>query len=369
MAKTTSEKSKLTKRILIGLGLAIVLVYIVFVFITTNFLGNNNIVTETAYRSKAYDTIESKGLIVRDEEYLSAESGGVLVYDVDDGGKVTADGVIATAYASQDDVSAVHQIEQLDQRIAFLESIKDVNSTTNVGIDTVNGQINERLTALIKDFHDHNYAALSSDESTLLTSILRKQIVTGEQGNFDEKIQALVTERDNLKVSTGAPIGTVKTKDAGYFVSKVDGYERCFDVKALDEVTAADVENAQPQDIDPSSYIGKMLKGANWYILCPISSDEATSLSHTESDVKVRLPSAMDEPIPAKVVNVNVFGNDGTAVAVLQCNYMNEALSNLRRDNVEIIVNEYEGLKISKSALHDGDITYYDEDENGNDVK
>ena len=140
-------------------------------------------------------------------------------------------------------------------------------------------------------------------------------------------------------------------------------------VKALDEVTASDVENAKPEDIDPDAYIGKMLKGSSWYILCPISSDEATSLSHTESDIRVRLPSAMDEPIPAKVVRVNNIGNDGTAVAVLQCNYMNEALSNLRRDNVEIIVNEYEGLKISKSALHDDDVTYYEEDANGNDVK
>ena len=369
MAKTSSNKSKLTKRILIGVALALVLVYIVFVFITTNFMGNNNIVTETAFRAKAYDTIESKGLIVRDEERLSTNSDGVLVYDVVDGGKVTANGTIATAYASQDDVSAIHQIEQLDQRIEFLESIKGVNNTTNVGIDTVNGQINDRLTALIKNFHNHDYSALPAAEADLLTSILRKQIVTGEQGDFEEKIAALTAERDSIKASTGAPIGTVKTEAAGYFVSKVDGYENCFDVKALDEVTADDVNNAKPEDIDPEAYIGKMLKGSGWYILCPISSDEATSLSHTESDIQVRLPSAMDDPIPAKVVRVNNFGNDGTAVAVLQCNFMNEALSNLRRDNVEIIVNEYEGLKISKSALHDDDVTYYEEDANGNDVK
>ena len=369
MAKASSNRSKLTKRILIGLGLALVLVYIVFVFITTNFMGNNNIVTETAFRSKAYDTIESKGLIVRDEERLSSSSDGVLVYDVVDGGKVTANGTIATAYASQDDVSAIHQIEQLDKRIEFLQSIKGVNNTTNVGIDTVNGQINERLTSLIKYFHNHDYGNLPQAEADLLTSILRKQIVTGEQGDFEDKIAALTAERESIKASTGAPIGTVKTDAAGYFVSKVDGYENCFDVKALDEVTASDVENAKPEDIDPDAYIGKMLKGSSWYILCPISSDEATSLSHTESDIRVRLPSAMDEPIPAQVVRVNNIGNDGTAVAVLQCNYMNEALSNLRRDNVEIIVNEYEGLKISKSALHDDDVTYYEEDANGNDVK
>ena len=43
-SKTPSNRSKLTKRILIGVGITLVLVYIVFLFITTNFLGNNNIV-------------------------------------------------------------------------------------------------------------------------------------------------------------------------------------------------------------------------------------------------------------------------------------------------------------------------------------
>ena len=48
---------------------------------------------------------------------------------------------------------------------------------------------------------------------------------------------------------------------------------------------------------------------------------------------------------------------------------MNDALSKLRRENVEIIVNEYEGLKLSKSALHDDDITYTVTDDSGNETK
>ena len=48
---------------------------------------------------------------------------------------------------------------------------------------------------------------------------------------------------------------------------------------------------------------------------------------------------------------------------------MSDALSKLRQDNIEIIVNEYEGLKISKSALHDDEVTYYEEDASGNDIE
>ncbi|MBQ3265011.1 MAG: hypothetical protein IJH07_04455 [Ruminococcus sp.] len=360
--KTPNKRSQLTKRILLGVAIALVLLYIVFLFITTNFLGSNNIVTETAYNAKAYDIVESRCLIARQEEYLPAGSNGVLVFDVSDGDKVTADGVIATAYATQEDVSAVQRIEELDQRIDYLETLNSVNAAANVGIDTINGQINERLIAVMKGINEHNYSRLASDEENLMTSVLRKQILTGEQGNIEDKISELKAERS--AISAGAPIGTVKAGSAGYFVSKVDGYEELFDIDKLDEITVEDVENASPADIDPASYTGKIISNVNWYLLCPVTADEATALSHADATVKIRLPSVIDGEIPAKIVRVNTFGDGEKAVAVLQCNYMSDALSKLRKENVEIIVNEYEGLKISKAALHDDDITYtvYHED-------
>lgn len=365
--KDNGKRSQITKRILLGVAIALVLMYIVFLFITTNFLGSNNIVTETAYMSKAYDIVESRCMIARDEEYLPASSDGVLVYDVTDGGKVTGDGVIATAYATQEDVSAIQQAQELDQKIEYLESLNAVNASANVGIDTINGQINERLIAVMKSINVHDYGDISDAEEALMTSILRKQILTGEQGNIEEKIAELKNERAAITVPS--PVGTVKAGSAGYFVSKVDGYENTFDVSKLDEITVDDVENAAPAEIDPADYTGKIIKNVNWYLLCPVSADEATALSHADETVKIRLPSAIDGEIPAKILRVNTFGDGERAVAILQCNYMSDALSKLREENIEIIVNEYEGLKISKSALHDDDITYTVEDDKGDDVE
>lgn len=367
MSKTPSNRSRLTKRILAGVVIALVLVYIVFLFITTNFLGNDNLVTETAYHAKAYDIVESRCMIARDEEYLQASGDGVLVFDVEDGGKVTADGVIATAYATQEDVTAVKQKEELDARITYLESLSQVNSAANVGIDTINGQINDRLIATLKAVNDHEFTSLSDKEENLLTAVLRKQILTGEQGNIADKIAELKAQRDAIAQSS--PIGTVKAGSAGYFVSKVDGYEGAFDISKLDELTVDDVNNASAADIDPDSYTGKIIRGVNWYLLCPVTPDEATTLSHTSSEIKVRLPSAIDGDIPAKILYVNAHADGEKALAVLECNYMNDAISKLRRENVEIIVNEYDGLKISKSALHDDDVTYTVTDDQGNDTE
>ena len=366
-SKDNAKRSQITKRILLGVAIALVLVYIVFLFITTNFMGNNNIVTETAYNYKAYDIVESRCYVARDEEYLPASSNGVLVYDVNDGDKVTSDGVIATAYATQEDVAALQQAEELDRKIEYLESLNSVNTSANIGIDTINGQINDRLLSVMKSINAHDYSGISHEEEDLLTSILRKQILTGEQGNISDKIADLKNQR--AAISVGSPTGTVKAGSAGYFVSKVDGYEKTFDITKLDELTVDDIENASPAEIDPEAYTGKIIKNVNWYLLCPVTADEATALSHADQTVKIRLPSAIDGEIPAKIIGVNAHADGERAVAIIQCNYMNDALSKLRRENVEIIVNEYEGLKISKAALHDDDITYTTTDDKGNDTE
>lgn len=366
-SKDNGKRSQITKRILLGVAIALVLVYIVFLFITTNFMGNNNIVTETAYNYKAYDIVESRCYVARDEDYLPASSNGVLVYDVSDGDKVTSDGVIATAYATQEDVAALQQAEELDRKIEYLESLNSVNTSANIGIDTINGQINDRLLSVMKSINAHDYSGISHEEEDLLTSILRKQILTGEQGNISDKIADLKNQR--AAISVGSPTGTVKAGSAGYFVSKVDGYEKTFDITKLDELTVDDIENASPAEIDPEAYTGKIIKNVNWYLLCPVTADEATALSHADQTVKIRLPSAIDGEIPAKIIGVNAHADGERAVAIIQCNYMNDALSKLRRENVEIIVNEYEGLKISKAALHDDDITYTTTDDKGNDTE
>ena len=89
------KRGKLTGRIILGVVITLVLVYIVFLFVTTNFLGSNNIVTETAYKTTAYEDIKTSALVVRDEEYITSGTEGIMVYQAADGDKVTVDGVLA----------------------------------------------------------------------------------------------------------------------------------------------------------------------------------------------------------------------------------------------------------------------------------
>lgn len=359
-----SNRRKLTTRIIIGTVIALALVYIVFLFVTTNFLGSNNIVTEIAYRSTAYDVIKTTALVARDEEYIKGDNDGVLVYEVSDADKVTAGGTVATKYNNENDVVARSRIEELTERIEYLETLDSV-AAANVGLDTVNAQLSGHLTTLIKCVNDRTFDLLTDAEDELLSSVYRKQIITGEQLGFKDKITELTQERRDLESSCGQPAGYIKSDRAGYFVSGVDGYEKSFKIDDLDAITYTDYQNITPAQVPEGQYIGKVICDVNWYLLCPISSDDATNLQHTDYEIKIRLPYVTHEEFPVKVVSVQQFADEDMAMAVLRCNRMSPALAKIRSESIEILVNEYEGLKFSKSALHDDEVTRTTTDENG----
>ena len=366
MSNTKDNKKSIAKRIIIGAGIVLVLVFVIFLFITTNFLGNSMIVTETAYRSKANGVVKTNALVVRDEEYLKAPADGILVYQASDGDKVIANGTIATVYNNEADVVNMQKINELEEKIEYLDGLNSVARSSSIGLDTVNNQLNEKLVDFLGKVNSRSFEYISESEDALMTSVFRKQIITGEHGNFDDKINELKNELSSLRASTGSPAGTVTTASSGYFVGKVDGYENCFDINELDSVYYSDLKKVQAETVDPDEYVGKIIKGVNWYLVCPVTTDEATNISHNSSAVSVRMPYAVSGDIPAKVMYVNNLSDEDKAVVVLRCNYMSDAISKLRNETVEIVVNSYEGLKISKSAIHDAELTRTVEDENGN---
>ena len=363
--KQEKQNKRKTGRIIVGVTVALVLVFVIFLFITTNFMSSRMLVTETAYRATAYDVVKTTALIVRDEVTIPASVDGVLMYSVADGDKVTAGGTIATAYRNESDVVNTLRIREIDEKISYLEMLNTAAKSSNVGLDAVNSQIQEKMIDLIGQINTRSFGTLQDAEDELMTSIYRKQILTGEQTRFDDKIAELKAEKASLAAAVGAPAGQATSTCSGYFVSSVDGYENSVAIDSLESLSYADYRQITPASVDPDANIGKIIRGINWYMVCPVDADAATNISHYSSVVSVRMPYALSEEIPAKVMCVN-FGDDGEqALVVLKCTYMNEALSKIRRETVEIVVGSYEGLKISKSAIHDAELTRTVTSENG----
>lgn len=366
--RTTEQKAatrRLTSRIIIGVLSATLIISIIFIFVTTNFMGSDSVVTETVYKATVSDSISTTGFVIRDEEYIKNSSDGVLVYQVSNGEKITANGTIANIYSSEADAVNFQRICDIDEEISELEALNNVLSSANVGLDSVNNRLDQKLTSFINTVNNRDFESISSVESDLLSAIYRKQIITGDQKNFDNKIEELKAEKESLENSSNDSTGEITTENAGYFVSSIDGFEKSFSIDDLDQISYSDLNEVKADSVDPDNFVGKVIKGVNWYLACPVSNEQAVAITHSNSSITVKIPYATSASIPAKVVSVNEFADEDKAVAIIECNYMSPALSQIRNEAVEIELNTYEGLKVSKAALHDDIMTKTVTDENG----
>ncbi|MBE6823874.1 MAG: hypothetical protein E7513_00860 [Ruminococcaceae bacterium] len=366
--RTPEQKAatrKLTSRIVVGVLVALVLVFIVFIFVTTNFMGSESLVTEVAYRTTVSDSISTTGFVIRDEVYIDDPNDGVLVYQVSSGDKITANGTIATIYNTEADAVNYQKFCDLQEEIDELENLNNAFSSSNIGLDSVNNRLDQKLISYIDSVNNRDFVNIATVESDLLSAIYRKQIITGDQKNFDDKISQLEEEMSNLESTMNESIGEIKSKDSGYFVSTIDGYENCFSLDDMDQITYTDIKEVKPKKVDEDKYVGKIIKGVNWYLACPVTKEQAVAITHSNTSVSVRIPYASNDSIPAKVISVNQFTEEDMAVVIIECNYMSPALSQIRNEAVDIDLNTYEGLKVNKAALHDDYVTKSVTDEQG----
>ena len=116
-------------------------------------------------------------------------------------------------------------------------------------------------------------------------------------------------------------------------------------------LTAEDVQNAltaAPKKAE--NCVGKISADYYWYLACSIDSQKAAALEVGDS-LKVRLPFVTAEVVPTKVLAVNQGANNQSAL-ILKCSLMSEELSDIRFESVQLLLEQYNGLRLPDKALH-----------------
>lgn len=352
----------LFKRILVSSLTALIVIYVIYLFVSANF---NVLQTENATQMTVTDKIYSTGFIVRDEQYITNDKSGYIAYELKDGDDIEADGIVAKIYPNSTDAVARQKIEKIDQQISELNNLTKSYFTESVGLDTVNNQLDDQFLTFLGNLNRGKLPQADDNLLSLLYSINQRQLITGKVTDFSEKIAELESEKAKLSAQSNDSVGTVKTPKAGYFVSVTDGYEPVVSYKDAKNITAEQLEGIEAQAV-PDNVIGKIVSELNWYVACPVTASEALSLSlYEDQDVTIEMPFASTEKIPAKIVQINQNDKDSDGVVVFQCNYMNTQLADARKESVEIGMQTYTGLRVSKKALHDGVVTKYTEQDDG----
>ncbi len=354
----------LAKKIIITVAAFLVLAYLAYLFYGANF---SMVETETAIMQETADSIYSTGYVIRNETLIKNDSEGVVAYAFDDGGKVAAGGVVATVYRTEDDATAHKEIAQIDNQIDQLKKINMAAHTMSTGLDSINNQMNQKVVDLLQNINEGQLYDLKDTSEDLLYLINERMVVTGEVVNYNEKIEQLQAQKEEIQASCGEAVAQITSPVAGYFVSYTDGYEDAYDYTKAAEI-GLDSLNAmlekEPEKV-AGNVIGKVISELNWFIACPITAQDSIELSSIYDDVSVNMPYATTGSVPVKIASVNQENKTSDAALVLECNYMSPELASLRNETVKIDIKTYTGIRVSKKSLHDDTVVKTIENEDG----
>ncbi len=309
----------------------------------------NPVKTETAVYYTAVDDFNITGLIIRNETLVDSDISGVNHFIIEDGNRVSKDGIIANVYDSESASITVTNIDNVKQKIADIEDILSYNDVEAANLDLINARVEDKVNELILSTSTGEYSTVTESADALLSAINRKQAAIGVDSNLEGRLENLKNELSALSATLPKVKGQIKASQSGYFVSKTDGYESVFTCENLDAITPEYLAKASVKG-QGSNVIGKIVSDYEWYIAAEVSINE--SLNYKEGEELTIVTSVKSSPeLPVKVKKINSSKDSTKAVILFACNQMNSELAAMRSGPMSVIKAEYSGLKISRKAL------------------
>lgn len=327
-----------------GMLLALAAVYIVLQLYAI--LGRTY-QTETAISASMEDTVPLSGIAMFDAVPVSG--GGSLGYLVEDGERVTEGTVLAEIYTDPAQSTQREELDRLDRIIDLL-----TKSENSVGSDLalLTAQTRTALLNLLDQLDTASYTGMSDAIDEFLLAQNRLQISTGQSSGFAATLADLQTQRDAAAAALEG-LQTITADRNGYFISTAAALPLDLTEDTLKSDTAAALSERLQQEIPTtgSDLAGRIVTGFSWrfYGVCDL--DTAARFDGVTS-VKIRVPGKQDEALDAAVTEVAADETAGLAKITLECRTINADVLRLGREDAEIVLNTYKGIRVSKRAMH-----------------
>lgn len=311
--------------------------------------------TEIAMKRDMQRSIRTEAFVVRDETYITTDSsGGTVVSIAEDGKRVSSGDGVAVVFPSSESAAAYVRINELEKEIEYYSQLKN-----RVGIGTnapssYSKLIDDACVAFISASRESIGSNFDDKLTDLRDAITARQLAVGEELSVDAKLAELEAELISIN-NKSLDYKTISSPNSGYYISTADGYENIADYTKVTSMTCEEINvllNAKKQDV-PANVMGKLVDEFDWYFVCTVPYNESGELTVGKT-VRVNVPNTAVGIINCTVVSKGDKEDDSVAV-VLKCNLMNRDVANLRIHDIEIIVSDYVGMKISNKAIRELD--------------
>ena len=331
--------------------ISVVVLIVLFVVIQFYKVTHIELKTQTATVCTVYDKASSEALFIRDESVVEKAATGVTVPCFEDGDKINVKGNVAMQFSSSKAAANYSKYTDLTNQIKYYQILEAQTVGQSANLETINEDIEQKVI----NYADGLCRNKIGDTAQELDSVLvRRQLIIGEDVDLLSIIENLRDKRNSYS-SFSKPDKYIKTDESGVFSSYTDGYENIIDFDKAEETSVKEFKSALSavdKSKDVADNVGKIVTSYTWYVQTLVSTDTVKNLENGDY-VNIVLKDDSSKEFKAEIVSgADVSLGQKETLLVLKLNEMDADIAKLRKAEIEIRRNKYEGIKIPSEALH-----------------
>ena len=331
--------------------ISVVVLIVLFVVIQFYKVTHIELKTQTATVSTVYDKASSEALFIRDESVVEKAATGVTVPCFEDGDKINVKGNVAMQFSSSKAAANYSKYTDLTNQIKYYQTLEAQTVGQSANLETINEDIEQKVI----NYADGLCRNKIGDTAQELDSVLvRRQLIIGEDVDLLSIIENLRDKRNSYS-SFSKPDKYIKTDESGVFSNYTDGYENIIDFDKTEETSVKEFKSALSavdKSKDVADNVGKLVTSYTWYVQTLVSTDTVKNLENGDY-VNIVLKDDSSKEFKAEIVSgADASLGQKETLLVLKLNEMDADIAKLRKAEIEIRRNKYEGIKIPSEALH-----------------
>ena len=311
--------------------------------------------TTLAYTYQVEESVSLSGYVVRQEQVLEDDGGGLLRLRREEGERVSRGGAVASVYADQSSLDRQAEISTLETRIEQLQYAQDAAGSSEVSMK-LDAQILQNILEYRQCLTADRMAKAETYGSQLRALVLKRDYTYSENEDLSGQIEALQAQIKELKTQAAGSVRTVTAPVSGLYSAVVDGYETVLTPESLSDMTPSQL-SAVRADSTVSSGVGKLILGDSWYYAASMSAADAEELQEASDALKkagksltLRFAKSVERDLPVTVSRIGPEEN-GRCVVVFEGKTYLSRLTLLRQQSAQVVWDSTEGIRVPKEAL------------------
>ncbi len=344
----SKKKQSKLKKVMITLFLVIVISLFFLIYFVPN-IGD----TFQKTRVVTYDSIQIMDhiecYIIRDETVAFSSVEGAIHYNISEGERVRKGTEILRVDMQKIDPSAENKLEVINQRI---ERINNGESIFENDIKKIEALIQMNIDEIRKSKDKGNLSQVRRIEEKIKRLIDKKNIILSNTGLKDNSMEALKQEKGQIENMLNQSVISYITGDSGRISYYIDGYESVFTPANMyllnkDELENMDMtgQNTARVKTLPNEPLYKIICSSTWYIAAWVDENKADKYIKGNT-VFFNFPNGQTKGYIYDIIKED----DGNLVLIEIDHYYPEYWK-LRRIDTDIIVANYEGIKIDNDSI------------------